>query len=659
MKVSLGKNAEIDGQELITGRTLLCSVTRYGKSWCARRITEQVFGHSGVGIIDLEGEYSTLLELYPFLIIGRDVPIEPEAAAFLADEILKNRLSFIIDGSNPDLDAAVFQEFVATFVNRFIAVEAQAKVPYLFILEESDQLIPEKGVGSSLCLEPLTRLVAKGGKRGLGTIIITQRPAFVSKRVVSQASCKLIGHIEWNEDIAVLRKFGQIPETADIKNLKQGYFYAAGPFIDKPRVIHIGPVKTTHLGATPSVIPPTPSELKDVVAQLAAKLPAVIEEMKPAIPKAAEIEARLKEKFEEQWKVRLQRVEKQRDSIRVKTEARYETEIADLKRKLEDASRQAAMKGSVSDLLSHPLVQQNLEKLNAKQRGLVQLLETKGPQSSENLSLFLETNPKNVPAFIHEVNRKIPKLVENVQGKYVSRLAKLFPVTEELQEEAKEIEQLRKEIEKLRKWVEDLKEMEREKITELADKNRQINEFPDLTRNLIAGKDEEIAKLRARVEALIQPDLRLETIKEIAEEKGRGPPTGTPIKAPTQTDQWTPGPIVGPIVPVEVQFKRVVTGVTVEINKEVLEADESSHLGKILARGLDGFFDEPKGFGAIMGEMERKYSLARTSGGSRDAVRSALEELVAKGILDRKQEQNQWQYYASDSFKERVREKKP
>jgi len=623
MKVSLGKNAEIDGQELITGRTLLCSVTRYGKSWCARRITEQVFGHSGVGIIDLEGEYSTLLELYPFLIIGRDVPIEPEAAAFLADEILKNRLSFIIDGSNPDLDAAVFQEFVATFVNRFIAVEAQAKVPYLFILEESDQLIPEKGVGSSLCLEPLTRLVAKGGKRGLGTIIITQRPAFVSKRVVSQASCKLIGHIEWNEDIAVLRKFGQIPETADIKNLKQGYFYAAGPFIDKPRVIHIGPVKTTHLGATPSVIPPTPSELKDVVAQLAAKLPAVIEEMKPAIPKAAEIEARLKEKFEEQWKVRLQRVEKQRDSIRVKTEAKYETEIADLKRKLEDASRQAAMKGPVTDLLSHPLVQQNLSKLNDKQRRFIELLETRGPQSAENLSLFLETSPKNVPAFVHEVNRKIPKLVENVQGKYVSRLAKLFPVTEELKAEAEEIERLRAELNSRSSEVVDLKNQVQVLRKERDDLEKKLKEA-----------EAQLNKIPAKWGVVHEP------AAPVAE-----PALGTTPEAPT--------------VPVEVKFKRVVTDVTVAINKEVLEADESTHLGKLLARGLDGFFDQPKAFGAIMGELERKYSISRTSGGSRQAVQSALEELVAKGILDRRQEQNQWMYFCSDSFKERVKEKKP
>lgn len=613
MKITLGGDGKVDGQELITGRTLLCSVTRYGKSWCARRISEKVFGHAGIGIIDLEGEYSTLLELYPFLIIGRDVPVEPEAAAFLADEILGNKLSFIIDGSNPDLDAAIFQEFITNFINRFIAIEARIKAPYLFILEEADQLIPEKGVGTSLCLEPLTRLVAKGGKRGLGTVIITQRPAFVSKRVISQATNKLIGHIEWPDDIAVLTKFGQIPGSADIKNLNQGDFYAVGPFIKKPQVIHIGSVKTTHLGATPSVVPPIPSELKEVVAQLTAKLPAVIEEMKPAIPKASEIEARLKEKFEEQWKVRLQRVEKQRDAIGVKTEAKYETEIADLKRKLDEAVRHATLtKGGVSDLLSHPLVKKNLEKLNAKQRGFVELLETKGSQDPERCSLFLEINPKSVPAFVYAINRKIPRLIENVRGHYVSRLIKLFPVTEEAKAEAKEIERLQNQTATLQGRLDKT----------IGERNRLSIEL---------GEAERLKELIQAKAEKAPPAKPVELCKHVQPEQGQEP-----------------------VIPVEVTLKRKLTDFKVEVDREVLTIDESTWEGKILARGLNGFFDEPKGIGKIMGELVRRYGVS-ASGGNRTTVNNRLTLLVSKGILDRKQEAKQWVYLATPEFRDRVK----
>jgi hypothetical protein len=93
------------------------------------------------------------------------------------------------------------------------------------------------------------------------------------------------------------------------------------------------------------------------------------------------------------------------------------------------------------------------------------------------------------------------------------------------------------------------------------------------------------------------------------------------------------------------------------VNKEVLDADESTHIGKLLARGLAGFFTQGKGFGGIMAELERKYSVPKTSGGSRQAVQSALEELVAKGILDRQTESNQWIYMATPEFAERVNKK--
>ena len=97
------------------------------------------------------------------------------------------------------------------------------------------------------------------------------------------------------------------------------------------------------------------------------------------------------------------------------------------------------------------------------------------------------------------------------------------------------------------------------------------------------------------------------------------------------------------------------SGIPLAVNREILEIDESMWIGKLLARGLAGFFQEEQGFGAIMSELERVYSASRTSGGTRDAVQKALEELCAKGILERESKANQWMYRASESFKERVR----
>jgi len=284
-----------------------------------------------------------------------------------------------------------------------------------------------------------------------------------------------------------------------------------------------------------------------------------------------------------------------------------------LKRKLDDAVRHATLKGGVSDLLSHPLVQKNLGKLNAKQRGFVELLETKGPQDSEHCSLFLEIKPKSVPVFVHEVNRKIPKLIENVRGRYASRLVKLFPVTEEARSEAREIDEVRS----------------------------KANEMQET----IKGLTIEAARIKRDRDELAE---KLKIIQT------SGPPTPKVEKPPAPSAERIGQPEQGPVVPVEVTLRRKLADFKVEVDREILTIDESSWEGKILARGLDNFFDEPKGIGKIMAELTRRYGMG-DSGGNRTTVGTRLTMLVSKGILDRTQEKGQWVYSASESFKERVR----
>jgi hypothetical protein len=392
---------------------------------------EQTFGKTGIIIIDVEGEYATLRDKFPLLIIGKDIPLVPESAEFLADQILEHDLSAIIDGSDPQLDIAAFQEFIARFIDRFIAMETRMRKPYLWILEEADELAPETGIARSICLGQVRKLVKKGGKRGLGTLVLTQRPAFVSKFVISQCPNKLIGRTEWPDDLAVLRKFGRIPEQfADpeskdphaLKNLEKGQFYVAGDFIEKDELVKVGSVTTKHLGATPEIVPPAPKELKEVLAQLGEKLPGIIQEkLAPAFPKVAEIEARIREKFEAQWQARLTRIQKERDSIKNKIEAKYEAEIADLRRKNDELQRQVALKpGPIEDIFTHPLVKGRLEeKLSKQGRSLVELLERKGRQTPEQAGLFLGIKPKSVSVVVSTANKALPGLIENVGGRYV------------------------------------------------------------------------------------------------------------------------------------------------------------------------------------------------------------------------------------------------
>ena len=67
-------------------------------------------------------------------------------------------------------------------------------------------------------------------------------------------------------------------------------------------------------------------------------------------------------------------------------------------------------------------------------------------------------------------------------------------------------------------------------------------------------------------------------------------------------------------------------------------ADESTPIGKLLAGVWMAPLRAQDSWG-IMAEPECKYAILRTSWGSRQSAQSALEEPVAKGILDRKKEQ--------------------
>ena len=113
---------------------------------------------------------------------------------------------------------------------------------------------------------------------------------------------------------------------------------------------------------------------------------------------------------------------------------------------------------------------------------------------------------------------------------------------------------------------------------------------------------------------------------ELAEEKREAL---EPQPASQTQGSTSHSPAFESVIPVEATLRRTLTSFNIAVNKEAL--DESSPTGKVLTRGLKSFFDEPKGFGAIMIELERVYGLSRTSGGTRQSVQEALVELCAKG----------------------------
>ena len=78
-------------------------------------------------------------------------------------------------------------EFVADFVLRLFMLSVRS--PLHLIIDEADEFAPQSLQGSrhqKRSLEEIDRFVRRGRKKGLGTTLISQRPAVVNKNVLSQ-----------------------------------------------------------------------------------------------------------------------------------------------------------------------------------------------------------------------------------------------------------------------------------------------------------------------------------------------------------------------------------------------------------------------------------------------------------------------------------------
>lgn len=317
--LKIGKNIEnnkptqISLKRLINGRTFVSAMTDGGKSWTVRKICEEVFGKVGIIILDPEGEYASLREYYPFLIVGRDIPLEVESAEFLAEQVLKENLSIICDFSTTDIIDQ--QEFTSRFINRFMDLQTKLKKAYLLIVEEADEFAPERGTFKlQASLRSIINVAKKGRKRGIGIILTTQRPAFVSKMVISQCRNKIIGHTEWTGDLKVIKDFLQIKDETilRISKLNQGEFFFSGEFIEEEEFCKVGMVRTTHTGETPEIMPHKTKQLELIVNKLKQSLPQIIEEkIKPSVIDIKVVEEKARKEIEGEYKGKILKLEKE------------------------------------------------------------------------------------------------------------------------------------------------------------------------------------------------------------------------------------------------------------------------------------------------------------------------------------------------------------
>lgn len=243
-----GKKLELDLPVLVDTRLLIQANSGGGKSWLLRLIAERA-GIQTI-VLDNEGEFASLREMVDVLLVGAggELPANPRHAALLARRLLEYKVSAVVDLY--ELKLSDRRRFVKLFLDSLIHLPRELWRPTLVILDEAHIYCPERGSGEAESTEAVISLMSQGRKRGFAGIIATQRLSKLHKDAAAEANNVIIGRTWLDADqVRAGDTLGlSKADRLKLRDVGQGEFYAFGPALGQPGVVHFrsDQVRTTH-----------------------------------------------------------------------------------------------------------------------------------------------------------------------------------------------------------------------------------------------------------------------------------------------------------------------------------------------------------------------------------------------------------------------------
>jgi len=298
--------------DVVTQTIAILAKRRAGKSYTMRRIAEQLFKASQqIVIVDPKGDQWGIRSTadgkapgLPVIILGGergDVPLEPSSGEVVAKLVVEERVSVLLDLS------PFRKQEVATFMTAFLETLYRLKAreiyrtPMMLVIDEADAVAPQKPQkGEERMLGAAEDIVRRGGQRGIGCVLVTQRSAVLNKNVLTQAQVLVALRTIAPQDLAAMKAWIDVHGTleqcqtlmASLPSLPTGdaWFWSPGwPTTDGIfKRVHVLPIETFDSGATPKpgVKPIEPKQPADVDLEVLRKqMAATIEKAKAEDPK--------------------------------------------------------------------------------------------------------------------------------------------------------------------------------------------------------------------------------------------------------------------------------------------------------------------------------------------------------------------------------------
>jgi len=253
--------------DMVTKTMGILAVKRAGKSNAAVVMAEEMFD-AGVPwvAIDPKGDWWGIKAQgvhnapgLPVIVFGGehgDLPLEPTAGAYLADLIAEQRLTCVLDVSDFATKADQ-RRFLTDFATRLYKVNRE---PLHVFCEEADEYIPQRvGKDETRVVHAFEHLVKRGGFRGIGITLVTQRSASLNKDVLTQVGTLFAMRTTGPQDRKAIKDWTDWHDAGsdivkELPRLTNGEAYVFSPEdLQKVERVHFRSRRTYDSGATPEV----------------------------------------------------------------------------------------------------------------------------------------------------------------------------------------------------------------------------------------------------------------------------------------------------------------------------------------------------------------------------------------------------------------------
>jgi energy-coupling factor transporter ATP-binding protein EcfA2 len=272
-----GNPIVIDIEELLATRLLVQGNSGSGKSHLLRRILEESAAIVQQVVIDPEGDFVTLADVFGHIVVDGSAYSAAELIR-LASRIREHRASVVLALDELEIEAQM--RCAALFLSALFDAPREQWFPALVVVDEAQMFAPAVAGEVSeearrLSLAAMTNLMCRGRKRGLAGVVATQRLAKLAKNVAAEASNFLMGRTFLDIDMArAADLLGMERRQAEqIRDLARGEFLGLGPAISRrPIAVRIGTTRTGARMTAQGLTPPPNAQPDELHALLHADL---------------------------------------------------------------------------------------------------------------------------------------------------------------------------------------------------------------------------------------------------------------------------------------------------------------------------------------------------------------------------------------------------